>query len=39
MSVKTVDLYDFTHTDAAEYLKKFEYPAPALTALKDLIIT
>ena len=34
MSVKTVDLYDFTHTAAAEYLKKFEYPWQALSGLK-----
>ena len=39
MSVKTVDLYDFTHTAAAEYLKKFEYPWQALSGLKDFIIT
>ncbi len=38
MSVKTVDLYDFTHTDAAKYLKKFEYPWQALSGLKDFII-
>ena len=36
--VKTLDLYDLTHTLAAEYLTQYEYPWQALKGIKDLIL-
>ncbi len=36
--VKTVDLFDFSHSLAGEYLKGFEYPWDALAGIKELII-
>ena len=36
--VKTLDLYDLTHTLAAEYLTQHEYPWQALKGIKDLIL-
>ena len=36
--VKTLDLYDLTHTLAAEYLAQYEYPWQALKGIKDLIL-
>lgn len=38
MKLKTVDLYDLTHTKAAEYLSNFEYPWEALGGINDLIV-
>lgn len=35
--LKISDLFDLTHTDAAEYLNKFEYPWQALDGIKDFI--
>ena len=32
------DLYDLTHTKAADYLKQFTYPWEALEGIKDLIL-
>ena len=37
--LKTCDLYDLTHTLAAEYLAGYEYPWQALKGIKDLILT
>lgn len=37
--MKTSELFDFNHTLAADYLKKFAYPWEALAGLKDFIIT
>jgi len=39
MMIKTVDLYDLSHTLANEYLSGFEYPWQALKGIKDLILT
>ena len=36
--IKTMELYDLTHTMAGEYLKKFEYPWQALSGIKALIL-
>ena len=33
------DLFDLSHTDAAEYLEKFRYPWQALDGIKDFIIS
>ena len=37
--IKTVELFDLTHTAAGEYLAGFEYPWQALKGIKDLILT
>ena len=37
--MKTIELYDLTHTLAADYLAGFEYPWQALAGIKDLILT
>ena len=34
-----VDLYDLSHTAAADYLKNFTYPWEALKGIKDLILS
>ena len=36
--IKTVDLYDLTHTLAGEDLARFEYPWQALKGIKDMIL-
>ena len=36
--IKTMELYDMSHTLADEYLKKFEYPWQALSGIKALIL-
>ncbi len=36
--MKICDLFDLTHTAAAEYLNNFEYPWQALGGLKDFIV-
>ncbi len=36
--IKTLELYDMSHTQAAQYLKEFEYPWQALSGIKDLIL-
>lgn len=36
--VKTVDLYDLSHTKAAAYLAQYEYPWQALAGIKNLIL-
>ena len=33
------DLYDFTHTLAADYLSDFSYPWEALKGIKDMVLT
>ena len=38
MEVKIKDLYDLSHTRAAEYLKQFTYPWEALAGISDLIL-
>lgn len=38
MNLRIKDLYDLTHTKAAEYLKQFEYPWQALSGISDLIV-
>ena len=38
MDLKITDLYDLTHTIAADYLIGFEYPWEALSGISDLII-
>lgn len=38
MNLKIKDLYDLTHTKAAEYLQRFEYPWQALSGISDLIV-
>ena len=36
----TIDeLYDLSHTKAADYLKQFKYPWEALEGIKELIIS
>ena len=35
--IKTMNLYDMSHTMASEYLKQFEYPWQALSGIKNLI--
>ncbi|MBQ4244601.1 MAG: UDP-N-acetylglucosamine pyrophosphorylase [Clostridia bacterium] len=37
--IKTEELYDMSHTAAADYLKKFDYPWQALAGIKEHIIT
>ena len=37
--LKTFDLYDLTHTIAADYLAGYEYPWQALKGIRDLILT
>ena len=36
--LKITDLYDLTHTQAAEYLSQFTYPWEALKGIKDMIL-
>ena len=36
--VKIVDLYDLTHTAAADYLRQYEYPWQALKGISQLIL-
>ncbi len=36
--LKTVDLFDLTHTKAADLLRKTEYPWEALAGIRDLIL-
>ena len=36
--MKICDLYDLTHTAAADYLATFTYPWEALKGIKDMII-
>ena len=36
--IKTMELYDMSHTLSGEYLKKFEYPWQALSGIKALIL-
>lgn len=38
MELKITDLYDLTHTRAAEYLSRFTYPWEALSGITDLIL-
>lgn len=38
MKLTISDLYDLTHTKAADYLKQFTYPWEALAGISDLII-
>ncbi|MCQ2537666.1 MAG: UDP-N-acetylglucosamine pyrophosphorylase [Lachnospiraceae bacterium] len=38
MNLKIADLYDLSHTKAADYLKGFEFPWEALSGISDLII-
>lgn len=37
--IKTKDLFDLSHTEASEFLQKFEYPWQALDGIKDFIIS
>ena len=37
--IKTMDLFDMSHTCAAEYLAGFEYPWQALAGITDLVLT
>ena len=37
--LKTIDLYDFSHSMAGSYLSGFEYPWQALAGIKELILT
>ena len=37
--LKTIDLYDLTHSLAGNYLTGFDYPWQALKGIKDLILT
>ncbi len=37
-NIRIADLYDLSHTVAADYLRGFEYPWEALKGIKDLII-
>ena len=34
----TLDLFDLTHTLAADYLRGFVYPWQALAGIKDMIV-
>ncbi|MBR4080349.1 MAG: UDP-N-acetylglucosamine pyrophosphorylase, partial [Clostridia bacterium] len=36
--MRTVDLYDLSHTMAADYLSQFTYPWEALAGIKALIV-
>ena len=38
LMMKTMELFDMSHTMAGEYLKKFEYPWQALSGIKALIL-
>ena len=38
MNVKITDLYDLSHTIAADYLRQFTYPWQALDGIKELIL-
>ena len=38
LMIKTMELYDMSHTLAAGYLKNFEYPWQALSGIKALIL-
>ena len=38
MKLTVNDLYDLTHTKAADYLKQFTYPWEALEGIKNLIL-
>ena len=38
MDIKITDLYDLSHTRAAEYLAKFTYPWEALSGISELIL-
>ena len=38
MNVKITDLYDLSHTLAADYLRQFTYPWQALDGIKELIL-
>ena len=37
--IKTLELYDLSHSLAGEYLAQFEYPWQALAGIKNLILT
>ena len=37
--LKTLDLYDLTHSLAGDYLSGFEYPWQALKGIKDLLLS
>lgn len=37
-NLKITDLYDLSHTGAADYLSSFEYPWEALAGIKEMII-
>ena len=37
-NVKVTDLYDLSHTLAAEYLSGYTYPWEALAGIKDIIL-
>ena len=37
--MKTLELYDLSHSLAGEYLAQFEYPWQALAGIKNLILT
>ena len=37
--IEIKDLFDLSHTDAADYLKKYRYPWDALNGIKDFIIS
>lgn len=39
MNVKILDLFDLSHTIAADYLRQFEYPWEALDGISQLIIS
>ena len=38
LMIKTLDLYDMSHSIAGDYLKQFEYPWQALAGIKALIL-
>ena len=38
MKLTVCDLYDLTHTKAADYLRQFTYPWEALAGIKDMIL-
>ena len=38
LMLKTLELYDMSHTMASDYLKNFEYPWQALSGIKALIL-
>ena len=39
MDVKIQDLFDLSHTVAADYLRQFEYPWEALEGISQLILS